>query len=106
MCARQHWHTWTADAYHEIELSAQWQATVAESLDDMCNQYETHYLQGPLYDSTLQKAMVRLLELLEVPGLAAPLVHARKALTWPARKIRTMFAQAKSPTVADSSISW
>ncbi|MEE9492851.1 MAG: GTPase domain-containing protein [Gammaproteobacteria bacterium] len=98
--ARQHWKIWTVDAYHEIELLAQWQATVAESLDDMSSQYETDYLQGPLYEGTLQKAMVRLLELIEVPGLAAPLVHARKALTWPARKIRAMFAQAKLPVVA------
>jgi hypothetical protein len=42
----------------------------------------------------MQQAMVRLLELLEVPGLAQPLVKARQMLMWPARRLRRLFAES------------
>ena len=41
---------------------------------------------------TMQQAVARLLELLEIPGLADTLGRARHVLTWPARKLRGIFS--------------
>ena len=94
--ARKHWDEWALGANAENQQHDQWQQLIHESLEQACQHYEKNYLLGSQYEATLQKAMVRLLELLEVPGIAESLVHARKLLTWPARKLRGVFSDRQS----------
>ena len=91
---QQYWPAWTAPVREELEQSRLWTTLVEQALQGACQSYQQNYLQAPLYSATLQQAMARLLELLEIPGLAQSLGKARQLLTWPARKVRGLFGSA------------
>ncbi|MDH3526421.1 MAG: 50S ribosome-binding GTPase [Gammaproteobacteria bacterium] len=88
---QRHWQDWVAPLEVETSHAEAWQKEVAMALDVACHAYEAEYLKAPVYSATLQKAMVRLLELLEIPALANTLGRARHILTWPGRKLRSVF---------------
>lgn len=89
---KQHWPQWTAPVRDELAQQEIWQQQIAAVLADACQAYQVNYLHAPIYAETMQQAVVRLLELLEIPGLADTLGRARHALTWPARKLRSIFS--------------
>ncbi|HHH39140.1 MAG TPA: hypothetical protein ENK50_06160 [Sedimenticola sp.] len=86
-----YWAAWTGELQQEVKAETTWRAAVEQGLQDALALYRRDYLQDPHYDETLKRAIVRLLELLELPGVAASLVQARQLLTWPARKVRAFF---------------
>lgn len=92
---RRHWDAWCEPVRAEYRQGALWRERVDAAVDAAGEAYQTQYLNAPHYAATLQRAMVRLLELLEIPGLAEPLVRARKVLTWPARRIRDLLGSAR-----------
>lgn len=94
----QYWAQWTAPVRKELEQQASWQHSVEAALDTACESYRENYLRGPLYAETLQQAVARLLELLEIPGLAGTLGRARHVLTWPGRKLRSLFSGGSALT--------
>lgn len=89
---QQHWPQWTAPLHAELRQVERWQQQVEAALSTACQAYQDNYLHAPLYAETMQQAVVRLLELLEIPGLAETLGRARHVLTWPARKLRRIFS--------------
>ena len=84
---QRHWLEWTAPLRREHAADAAWRGLVDAALAEAREVYERDYLRNPDYGDTLQRAMVQLLELLEVPGLAAGLARLRQAITWPARTL-------------------
>ena len=56
-------------------------------LDELGESYRRDYLEGTNHSDALQRAMARLLELLEVPAVAGTLGRLRTVVTWPARQI-------------------
>ncbi len=91
---QQHWDAWCEPVRAEYRQSAHWRECVDAAVEAAADAYEAQYLAAPHYAATLQQAMVRLLELLEIPGLAEPLVKARRLLTWPARKLHGLISAA------------
>ncbi len=84
---QRHWRDWTAPLRREHAAEAAWRGLVEAAVAEARAVYERDYLRNPAYGDTLQRAMVQLLELLEVPGLAAGLARLRQAITWPARTL-------------------
>jgi len=82
-----HWEIWTAPLRRELDAIDVWRADVEEAIDEAIQIYQQDYLDNPHYSETLQRAVLQLLELLELPGIAAGLTRARKLLTWPMRKL-------------------
>lgn len=84
---RQHWAEWVAPLRAEHAAAARWRALVDAQTEAALERYAHDYLQQPLYDQTLQLAIARLLELLEIPGVATALARVRQTVTWPARTL-------------------
>jgi len=88
---QNYWQTWTAAVNEEAAAYQQWEKIVATTIKETAAAYERDYLHNPGYGDTIQRAIARLLELLELPGIAAGLARARQAISWPARKIALYF---------------
>ena len=76
---------WIEPLQLEHVAANQWRDTVKDALDASLQQFERDYLKNPGYRETLDQAIVQLLSLLEIPGMAEPLAKVRHVLTWPAR---------------------
>ncbi len=88
---QNHWQTWTTAVNKEGAAYQQWKKIVAKTIRETAAAYERDYLHNPGYGDTIQRAIARLLELLELPGIAAGLARARQTISWPARKIALYF---------------
>ena len=55
--------------------------------------YRRECLDNLHYSYALQRAILRLLELLEIPGIAAALTKVRSVVTWPARRLQALFKE-------------
>ena len=82
----RHWAEWIRPVHQEHAAADKWQTLVDEELGQFMELYRQDYLNNPDYADTMQRAIVQLLELLEIPGIAGTLIQMRKVLTWPARK--------------------
>ncbi len=94
---QRHWESWTAAITEEHAARQQWEQIISSTIKETTATYERDYLYNPNYGDTIQRAIVRLLELLELPGIAAGLAQARQTISWPARKIASYF---KKPTAS------
>jgi len=97
---RQHWDAWCEPVRVELQQSALWREQVDAAVESAAVAYDAQYLSAPHYAATLQQAVVRLLELLEIPALAEPLIRARRVLTWPARKLRGLISATTERVIA------
>ncbi len=88
---QRHWLEWTGPVRLELQARDIWTRMVSETLENARGQYERDYLRNPDYGDTMQQAIVRLLELLELPGIATSLARIRNTLTWPARTLYRNF---------------
>ncbi len=89
----RHWPDWVAPLRHEHAAARAWREMLDTAVEEMLSVYQRDYLRNPDYGDTMQRAVVRLLELLEIPGAAAVLMRTRNLLTWPARTLIGMFRQ-------------
>jgi GTPase SAR1 family protein len=83
----EHWEAWLQPVRIEHDAAARWRKTVDDAVSDAVDSYQKQYLEHSRHDSTFNRAMVQLLELLEIPVLARPLATTRQLLTWPFRKL-------------------
>jgi hypothetical protein len=83
----EHWEHWLQPVRLEHDAAAQWRKAVDDTVSDAVDSYRKQYLEHSRHDGTFNRAMVQLLELLEIPALARPLASARRLLTWPFRKL-------------------
>ena len=71
-----HWVRWLEPATRELAASEQWQRQVDASIIEAERLYRQRYLDDPHKYDTFNRALAELLNLLEVPGVAATLWHA------------------------------
>jgi signal recognition particle receptor subunit beta len=84
---QSHWLDWTAPIRREISARRSWEAILDEEVTQAGSAYQSHYLRDPHYSDTIQRAIVKLMELLELPGFARSLGKVRNAISWPARTL-------------------
>ena len=81
------WRDWVTPVRAEQAAVAEWQDEIDAALDEALSRYQHDYLDHPHHYETFQRALARLLTLLEMPGVAGVLAGARRALTWPFRQV-------------------
>jgi GTP-binding protein EngB required for normal cell division len=82
----RYWQTWLAPVFAEHQAQHSWQVMVNQCVNQGLKNYQRDYLDHPYHYETFQKALVNLLNLLEMPGFTV-LAKTRRILTWPARKL-------------------
>lgn len=87
----QYWSEWTTPLRRELAAAEFWAHAVQAGMDEAIATYQRECLDNPHYSYALQRAILRLLELLEIPGIAVALTNVRSVLTWPARRLQTLF---------------
>lgn len=83
----EHWEEWLQPVRREHDAVARWRNTIDDAVSDAVDTYQKQYLEHSRHDGTFNRAMVQLLELLEIPALARPLASTRQFLTWPFRML-------------------
>lgn len=105
-----YWDDWVAPIRAENNASQAWLDLISTEQQAALDIYQRDYLQQPHYAETMNKAIIRLLELLEIPMLASGLSAVRQVITWPARKLGTLikdqtkFGSADQKTDQETSI--
>lgn len=89
----QHWSQWTAPLRRELAAADYWQRAVETGIEEAVVVYRRECLDNLHYSYALQRAILRLLELLEIPGIAAALTKVRSVVTWPARRLQALFKE-------------
>lgn len=84
---KQHWQSWLAPVRSEQEAQTTWQILIDQAIKQALVEYQRDYLDHPQHYDTFQNALIKLLTLLEVPGLANVIAQSRKLLAWPLRKV-------------------
>ena len=82
-----YWDDWVTPLRAEMAAQDTWHEAIEKEQQAALDIYQRDYLQQPHYAETLNKAIIRLLELLEIPMLASGLTAIRQVITWPARKL-------------------
>ncbi len=95
---RDNWQTWLKPAVAEHQARTEWQESVAQASGQLLSYYREHYLQQTRYSEALQRAISKLLELLEIPILAGTLGTLRKVITWPVRTLGKTILDSVSDT--------
>ncbi|MCB1761727.1 MAG: 50S ribosome-binding GTPase [Gammaproteobacteria bacterium] len=86
-----HWSQWTGPVRREQLASNHWEEAVVVGIAQALAGYQRECQEKPHYSYALRRAVLGLLELLEIPGIAAALTKARSVLTWPARRLQAFF---------------
>lgn len=84
---RAQWAVWTAPVERELACRREWLELLAEQTRSFLARYRVEYIDHAKHYDVARKAILGLLELLEVPALAGPMTRTRRALTWPFRKL-------------------
>ena len=71
----------------EYSSKADWEKMLDVVITESLQQYKRDYLDHPRHYETFNKAILELLTLLEIPGIAKVIAKTRRVLTWPVRKI-------------------
>ncbi len=83
----RYWLQWLEPVLAEHHAQHHWQNLVDQSLAQALKDYQRDYLNHPHHYETFQNALLNLLTLLEIPGIAKILGKTRRAMTWPFRKL-------------------
>jgi len=86
----QHWSMWLAPIIAEHQAAEEWQRLVSKQINRALIGYQRDYLNHPHYYETFQQALIELLNLLEIPGIAMILSKTRRVLTWPVRSLLSL----------------
>jgi hypothetical protein len=82
-----HWTAWMEPVRAEIEAAGEWEQSIDAAIGRALNAYRDEFLEHPQRFDTFRLAILELLQLLELPGLARSLTRIRQTLTWPARQL-------------------
>ena len=83
----KYWTDWLEPVAAEHQAISDWQILIDEQIQYALKAYQRDYLNHPHYYETFQQALIELLNLLEIPGIAKVLTKTRRVLTWPVRQI-------------------
>lgn len=86
----QYWPQWLEPVVAEHQAQHHWQTLVDQCLSQAVKIYQRDYLDHPHHYETFQNALLNLLKLLEIPGIAKAISKTRRAMTWPVRKLFTL----------------
>jgi GTPase Era involved in 16S rRNA processing len=81
------WLQWLEPVFSEHQSQRNWQTLVDQCLEQAIAAYRRDFLDHPHHYHTFQIALLNLLDLLEIPGLANILSKTRRVMTWPMRKL-------------------
>ena len=84
---QQHWGAWMEPVRVELEAAAIWEQSIEAAINQALAAYRDEFLDHPKRFDTFRLAILELLQLLELPGLARSLTRVRQVLTWPARQL-------------------
>lgn len=84
---QHYWQQWLEPIYTEHAALQEWASLCQAQIKQGQAHYQRDYLNHPQHYATFQVALVELLTLLEIPGLARMLSTTRKALLWPMKKL-------------------
>jgi len=87
---KQFWRSWLAPVQAEHAAQQRWNALVEQAIQQAAAAYRRDFLDHPHHYHTFQAALLNLLQLLEIPGVARLISKARRVMTWPARKLWTL----------------
>ncbi|MGZ4999447.1 MAG: GTPase [Methylomonas sp.] len=82
-----YWPQWLEPVLAEHHAQRNWETLVDQSLSQAAKVYQRDYLDHPHHYETFQNALLNLLKLLEIPGIAKVISKTRRAMTWPVRKL-------------------
>lgn len=85
---------WLAPIYAEHQAKQSWESLLDSVLKQALEDYQRDYLNHPHHYETFQAAMLNLLTLLELPGIAGLMAKSRHILTWPMRKLFNLGQQS------------
>ncbi|MFN0136088.1 MAG: GTPase [Phycisphaerae bacterium] len=109
--ARGMWPVWLAPIEAELAAEQAWQQMVAASVEAALGDYRRDFLDHPTRYDSFRRATLRLLQLLEVPGLSAGASWVRDKLTFPlrwalsrGRELFTQSAQVPTPTTPNEEL--
>lgn len=91
---RHNWEAWVAPVEQELACRREWDELVAAQTRSFLERYRSEYIDHAKHHDVAQKAILGLLELLEIPALAGPITRTRRALTWPFRRLAASFGGA------------
>ena len=91
---QKHWARWIEPAEQEQSAASSWTQAVNNTVAEAFSQYESRYLNNDTRNDTFNRALAELLNLLEIPGIAASLKVTREVVTWPVRKLFGLGASA------------
>lgn len=86
------WSDWTGPVRAEIAATESWSAAVDEEIRAALARYRSQYLDRGVHYDAFKQTLLQLLVLLEVPAIARPLARVRSVLTWPVKKVASVFA--------------
>ena len=82
-----HWRDWMEPVQAELEAAGAWEQAVDVAIGQALKNYRDEFLEHPQRFDTFRLAILELLQLLELPGIARALTQVRQVLTWPARRL-------------------
>jgi GTPase SAR1 family protein len=84
---QRHWTAWVEPVRAELEAADAWEQSVDTAVGQALIAYRDEFLEHPQRFDTFRLAILELLQLLELPGMARVLTRIRQTLTWPARRL-------------------
>lgn len=100
---KHYWQRWLEPVFAEHRAQENWQALVDQALAQAAEDYRRDFLEHPHHYHTFQAALLNLLKLLEIPGLAKIMSKTRRAMTWPVRKL-TGWGQGQFKAAPDKEV--
>lgn len=88
---RGRWSTWMEPVEQELACHREWTTLVDNAVRAFLDRYRAEYIEHARHHDVARKAILGLLELLEIPALSRPMSRARHVLTWPFRKLHGAF---------------
>ena len=84
---QHYWQQWLEPVFAEHRAQSFWQSQVDQCLEQATAIYRRDFLDHPHHYQTFQAALLNLLNLLEIPGIAKLLSKTRRVMTWPVRQL-------------------
>ncbi|QWF72122.1 GTPase domain-containing protein [Methylomonas paludis] len=97
---QQYWQQWLQPVYAEHQAQQRWQQLVDSAIKQAGLDYRRDYLDHPHHYETFQKAVLSMLNLLEIPGIAKAVSQARRTITWPLRQLMSLGKDSGKPPLS------
>ena len=94
---RRHWTAWVAPVEEELACRREWEGMIEAATVSFVERYRSEYIDHARHHDVARKAILGLLELLEIPVLAGAMSRTRRVLTWPFHKVSTLLGRAGEP---------